>query len=83
MVISYQPDQVSGLISYHIKLFPCSTELSLKFILLMNIKMRTIVGILTFISMINTTSERLKARNFFICLYFSFYEQLKFFAHLS
>ena len=24
--------------------------------------------------MINTTSERLKARNFFICQYFSFYE---------
>ena len=32
----------------------------------------TIVGILTFISMINTTSERLKARNFFIPRYFSF-----------
>ena len=29
--------------------------------------------------MINTTSERFKARNFFICLYFSFYEQLNFF----
>ena len=27
--------------------------------------------------MINTTSEKLKARNFFICQYFSFYEQLK------
>ena len=37
-----------------------------------------IVGILTFISMINTTSERLKARNFFICQYVSFSEQLKF-----
>ena len=36
----------------------------------------TIVGILTFISMKNTTSERLPARNFFICRYFSFYEQL-------
>ena len=45
--------------------------------------MPTIVGILTFISMINTTSERLKARNFFICRYFSFYEQLKFRAQLS
>ena len=30
------------------------------------------------ISMIDTTSERLLARNFFICRYFSFYEQLKF-----
>ena len=61
-----------------IKLFPCSTQLSTKFILLINVKMPTIVGILTFISMINTTSERLKARNFFICRYFSVYEPLKF-----
>ena len=35
-------------------------------------------GILTFIIMINTTPERLQASNFFICQYFSFYEQLKF-----
>ena len=34
-----------------IKLFPCSTQLSTKFILLINVKMATIVGILTFISM--------------------------------
>ena len=59
-----------------IKLFPYSTQLSTKFILLINVKMPTLVGILTFISMINATSERLKARNFFICRYFSFYEQL-------
>ena len=45
--------------------------------------MPTIVGILTFISMINTTSEILKARNFFICRYCSFYEELKFRAQLS
>ena len=51
--------------------------------MLINVKMRTIVGILTFISMINTTSDRLKARHFFICWYFSFYEQLKFHAQLS
>ena len=37
-----------------IKLFSCSTQLSTKFILLINVKMPTIVGILTFISMINT-----------------------------
>ena len=63
-----------------IKLFSwqCSTQLSTKFILLINVKMPTIVGILTFISMINTTSERLKARKFSICWYFNFYEQLKF-----
>ena len=66
-----------------IKLFSCSTQPSTKFIILINIKMPTSVGILTFISMINIASERLKARNFLICRYFSFYEQLKFRAHLS
>ena len=66
-----------------IKLFSCETQRIMKFILLINVKMPTIVGILTFISMINTTPERLKARNFFICPYFSFYEQLKFHAQLS
>ena len=66
-----------------IKLIPCSTQLSMKFILLINVKMPTIVGILTFISMINTTSERLKAINFFIYRCLSFYEQLKFRAQLS
>ena len=65
------------------KLFSCSTRLRTKFILLINVKMPTIVGILTFISMINTTSERLKARNFIALRYFSFYEQLKFHAQLS
>ena len=66
-------------------LFSYSTQLSTKFtmILLINVKMPTIVDILTFISMINTISEKLKARNFFICRYFSFYEQLKFRAQLS
>ena len=65
--------------------FSCSTQLSMLFIMLINVKMPTIVGILTFISMINTTSERLKARNFFSWRYFSFYEQLLpvFCAHLS
>ena len=66
-----------------IKLFSCSTQLSRKFVLLINVIMPTIAGILTFISMINVTSERLKARKVFICGYFSFYEQLKFHAELS
>ena len=57
-----------------IKLFSCSTQLSAKFIVLINVKMPTVVGILTFISIINTASERLKARNFFTFWYFSFYE---------
>ena len=34
-------------------LFSCSTQLRLKFILLINVKMPTIVGILTFMSRIN------------------------------
>ena len=63
--------------------FSCLTHLSIKFILLINVKMPTIVGILTFISRINTTSERLKARIFFICRYFSFDEQLNFHVQLS
>ena len=37
------------------KTFLCATQLSTKFILLINVKMSTIVGILTFISRINTT----------------------------
>ena len=45
--------------------------------------MPTSVGILIFISIINTTSERLTAINFFNCWYFSFYEQLKVHAQLS
>ena len=52
-------------------------------ILLINVKMLTIVGNLTFISMVNATSERLKARQVFVCRYFSFSEQLKFRAQLS
>ena len=43
-----------------IKLFPCSTQLSTKFIQLINVKMPTTVVILTFISMINTTAASLK-----------------------
>ena len=65
------------------KTFSYSTQLSTKFILLINVKKPTIVDILTFISMINTTSERLQARNCVICWYFSVYEQLKFRAQLS
>ena len=52
------------------------------FIVLINVKMPTIVGILTFISMINTTYESLKARKAFIFQHFSFYMLLKFHAQL-
>ena len=64
------------------KTFSMPNQHSSKFIMLINVNMPTVVGILAFISMINTTSERLKARHFFICGYFSFYEQLKFRAQL-
>ena len=65
-----------------IKLFSYSTQLSTKFIMLINVKMPTIVGTLTFISMINTTPQSLKARNVFICRYVSVYEWLKYRARL-
>ena len=47
-----------------------------------NVKVPTIVGILAFISMINTTSYSLKARKVFIFQHFSFYEQFEFHAEL-
>ena len=37
-----------------LKLFSCSTQLSMKFFLLINVKMSTTVGILTFMSGKNT-----------------------------
>ena len=54
-----------------IKLFSCSTQLSINFIMLINDKIPTItiVGILTFIRIINKTPESLKARNVFICFF--------------
>ena len=66
-----------------IKPFSYSAQLSTKFILLINVNMQTIVSILTFISRINTTSERLKAISVFTFGDFSFYEQLKFRAQFS
>ena len=59
----------------------------MKFIMLMDVKMPTInVDILTFISMINTTSASLKARKVFNLQHFSLindlYEHLKFHAQL-
>ena len=60
-----------------IKLFHAQQQLSMKFILLINVKMATSVGILTFISRINTISDSFKARNIVNSQHFSFYEQLK------
>ena len=55
----------------------------MKLILLINVKMPTIAGILTFISRINTTSESLKAKTIFTFQHFSFYMQMKFNAQMS
>ena len=49
-----------------ITLFPCSSQLNTNFIQPINVKMPTIVGILTFISMINTSYESLKAQNTYL-----------------
>ena len=45
-----------------IKLISCSTQLSMEFIMLINVKKPTIVGILTFISSISTPSESFKSK---------------------
>ena len=50
------------------KLFSCSTQLSMKIYPPHNVKMPTNLGILTFICIINTTSESLNTREF---LFFS------------
>ena len=65
------------------KLYSCSTLLSMKFILLINVKMPTSVGILTFISRINTLFECFEAGQILIFQHFSFYEQIKFHAQFS
>ena len=51
--------------------------------MLINVKMPTIFGIFTVVSMMNRTSESLKAKKVFIFQYFSFYKHLKFHAQLS
>ena len=65
-----------------IKLFSCSTQISMKLIVSINVKMPTFVDILTFMSMINTTSESLKARKV-IFQHVRLYEQLMFHAQCS
>ena len=54
-----------------IKLFPCSTQRSMKCVLLINVKMPTIVGILTFISGKNSILglTEPKSPNFLIFIY--------------
>ena len=45
--------------------FSCSSSLSMELIVLINVKMSTIVGILTFMSMIVTRSERSESKTHF------------------
>ena len=66
-----------------IKLFSCSAQLRLKFILLINVKMPTIVGILTFISRINCKLWSSKFSISILLGYFGIYEQFKFHIQLS
>ena len=61
-----------------IKLLSCSSQWRMKSILLINVKMTTIVAILTFTSRMNTTSDSFKARTIFIFHHFTFHEWLKF-----
>ena len=66
-----------------IKLFSCSAQVRLKFILLMNVKMPTIFGILTFIRGIYYMLLKSKPSISRYLGYFSIYEQLKFQAQLT
>ena len=58
-----QYNWIYNIVYYVIKYFSCPTQQSVRFILLINVKMQTIVGILTFISRINTTSECFKKKS--------------------
>ena len=66
-----------------IKLFSCSTQLSMEFFLLINVKMPTIVGILTFMSGKNSILGLSELKTSRISWYFYTYEHLKFHAQLS
>ena len=66
-----------------IKLFSWSTQLRMKPILLINVKISTLCCSQTFISRINTTSECLKAKQIVVSHHFSFYYQFNFHAQLS
>ena len=66
-----------------IKLFSCSTQRSMKFFLLINVQMPTIVGILTFMSGENSILGLYEPNISQISWYFYTYEHLKFYAQLS
>ena len=64
LVLSRLLSAISGL--KVIKQILCSNQISMEFIMLINVKMPTIVGILTFIRIVNTPSEKLKAINIYV-----------------
>ena len=66
-----------------IKLFSCSTQLSIIFFLLINVKMPTIVGILRFMSRKNSILSLSEPAKCWISWYFHTYKHLKFHAQLS
>ena len=61
-----------------IKPISCSTQLSRRFIMLINVKMPTIVGILISIGMVNTAYESLEVEKSLFCSILVFFDQLKF-----
>ena len=63
-----------------IKLFSCSTQLGIKFILLINVKMPTVVGvgILTLMSRINYGFGDLNLKLHSVCGFSVIYKQLKY-----
>ena len=78
---NWEHSEASHLGLKDIKLFSCSTGLNILFIQLINVKMPTIVSILTFLSKINTSLSFLKPKNL-LFQHISFYELLKFHAQL-
>ena len=66
-----------------IKLFSCSTQLSIKFFLLINVKMPTIVGILTFMSGKNSILGLLEPKKAKFIDIFILLSNFKFHAQMS
>ena len=66
-----------------IKLFSCSTQLSMKIFPLINVKMPTIVCILTFMNGKNSILGLSEPDKCWISWYFHIYEQLNFYTQLS
>ena len=66
-----------------IKLFSCSTQLSIKYFLIINDKIPTIVGILTFLSRKNSILGLSEPKTSRISRYLNTNEHLKFHAQMS